>query len=179
MTDSKTLTIIQWCETIEISYRTFVCVCGMNGSSHGSFKHGKRGDPESPIILYFQTEEIIHMSYSSLNNRVYAQVELYAIRQSAYTPRLYCAIFYTSGYENSVTLSYRIKTKSAPPIQYGMKTLWIRSEFISNFSHIVMCLQKFCDNYYVYMVYTYELSSVQVHLFIFSHCDVKIAKRHQ
>ena len=131
-----------------------------------------------------QNREIINNGKQSI--RVYAQNEFYAIfyaiRQLAYTPWLY-AIFHTcaKGYDNSVTLSYRIQTNPAPPIQYWMKTLWIRSEFKSKVGRIIICLQNLCDDYnvHVYIVYKCELSSVQIHLFIFSWWDVKSVKRHQ
>ena len=73
-----------------------------------------------------------------------------------------------SGY-NSTTLSYRIQTKPFHPIQYLLKTLWISCEFISKVSYKIMCLQKLCaDTTCTCSVYTYELSSVQFHLFIFN-----------
>ena len=84
-----------------------------------------------------------------------------------------------SGYDNSVTLSYRIQTNPAPPIQYWMKILWIWSEFKSKVGRVIICLQNLCDDYNVYKVYKCELSSVQVHLFIFSQWDMKTLKRNQ
>ena len=53
------------------------------------------------------------------------------------------------------------------------------------YSNIQECMQKinstpfFTPYANVYIEYTYKLSSVEVYLFIFSQCDVKIVKWHQ
>ena len=119
-----------------------------------------------------------------LTIRVYAQNHsyaiFYAIRQLAYTPWLY-AIFGTCAQVTTISWHSHIEFKPSQLLQFN--TNWRLYESGVNLNQRLAI--KFYDyksyalTICIYRVYTYELSSNLIHLFIFNQLDVKTVQRHQ